>query len=162
ATSLTFLPASRRSRDTSSELGRIALRHDRCSIAKRDQSLPTRLHETGDGSVSTKPGQHQTPIRYPDNSIAPISVSASRRVPIARSGAVLGLPRRHGSSLSGCAGDKCGDDVGGMSVERDWSAVVTHRGAWVSVTRGFLNVAKRDAGVERGGDKCVTKCVWSH
>src|SRR5262245_59025743 len=48
-----------------------------------------------------------------------------------------------------------------MPVERDSSSVVTHCGAWVSVARGFLNIAKRDAGVERGSDECMAKGVWS-
>jgi hypothetical protein len=36
---------------------------------------------------------------------------------------------------------------------------LAHRGAWVGVRRGFLHVAKRDAGVERSGDEGVPQGV---
>src|ERR1700749_1914737 len=56
-------------------------------------------------------------------------------------------------SLPGCSGDVGSDDIGRVPVQRCPSPVVAHGGAWVGARRGFLHVAKRDAGVERGGDE---------
>ena len=53
------------------------------------------------------------------------------------------------------------DDVGGVAVEGDAGAVVAHGRARVGVAGGFLDVAQRDAGVERGGDERVAQRVRS-
>ena len=63
--------------------------------------------------------------------------------------------------LAGCAGDERSDDVGGVAVEGDAGSVVTHGGAWIGVTSGFLNVAQGNTRVERGGDERVTQGVGS-
>jgi hypothetical protein len=60
------------------------------------------------------------------------------------------------------AGEERGDDVGGVAVERDSGAVVAHGGASVGVAGGFLDVAERHPGVERGGDERVAQCVGPH
>src|SRR5215472_14706567 len=52
-----------------------------------------------------------------------------------------------------------GDDVGGVPVEAAAGPVVAHRRAWVGVGGGFLHVAKRDSGVEGGGDERVAQRV---
>ena len=62
---------------------------------------------------------------------------------------------------AGGAGDEGGDDVGGVAVEGDAGSVVAHGGARVGVAGGFLHVAERDAGVERGGDERVAERVGS-
>ena len=59
---------------------------------------------------------------------------------------------------AGGAGDEGGDDVGGVSVERDAGPVVSHvvrglRGG------GFLDVAQWHPGVEGGGDEPVAQRV---
>lgn len=64
--------------------------------------------------------------------------------------------------LSGGAGEECGDDVGGVSVEGDAGSVVAHGGARVGVAGGFLHVTQWDAGVEGGGDERVAQRVRSH
>ena len=51
------------------------------------------------------------------------------------------------SWLARCAGDECGDDVGGVPIERDTGAVVAHRRARVGVAGGLVNVAQWDTGV---------------
>jgi hypothetical protein len=58
-----------------------------------------------------------------------------------------------GYLLSGCSGDECGDDVGGVPVQGRAGAVISHRGSRAGVRGGFLDVPERDSGVERGGDK---------
>ena len=63
--------------------------------------------------------------------------------------------------LAGGAGDEGGDDVGGVAVEGDPGPVVAHGGAGVGVAGGFLHVAQRDPGVERGGDERVAQRVRS-
>src|SRR5438093_235361 len=78
----------------------------------------------------------------------------------ARSGAPMGVPER-AWVLAGRAGDEGGNDVGGVTVEGDSSSVVTHRGARVRVTGGFLDVAEGDACVEGGGDERMTQGVGS-
>jgi hypothetical protein len=62
-------------------------------------------------------------------------------------------------TLSGGAGDEGGDDVGGVPVEGDSSSVVTHGRARVRMTRGFLDVAQRDTGVEGSGDEGMAQRV---
>jgi hypothetical protein len=47
-----------------------------------------------------------------------------------------------------------------MSIEGLASSVVAHGRARVSMAGGFLNVTKRNAGVERGGDERVPQRVW--
>ena len=59
--------------------------------------------------------------------------------------------------LSGGSGDEGCDDVGGMAVEGDASAVVAHGGSRVGVACRFLDVTKGDARVEDGGDERVRK-----
>src|SRR5439155_159575 len=54
------------------------------------------------------------------------------------------------------------DDVGGVAVEGDASAVVAHSGARVRVAGRFLDVAKWDPGVERGGDEGVPQGVGTN
>jgi hypothetical protein len=61
--------------------------------------------------------------------------------------------------LAGRTGEVGGNDVGGVPVAGDAGAVVPHRGARIGVGGGFLDVAQRDAGIERGGDECVTQRV---
>jgi hypothetical protein len=61
------------------------------------------------------------------------------------------------SSGSGLIGSV---DVGGVPVKRCACPVESH-GAWVGVRGGFLNVAQRDTGVQRGGDECVPEGVRS-
>jgi hypothetical protein len=57
------------------------------------------------------------------------------------------------------AGGECGDDVGGVAVQRLAATVIPHRGTWVGVTGGFLHVAQRHTGVEGGGDEGVAQRV---
>jgi hypothetical protein len=57
--------------------------------------------------------------------------------------------------LPGGTGEVGGDDVGGVPVQAAAGAVVAHRGARVGVRGGFLHVAERDPGVQRGGDERV-------
>jgi|HubBroStandDraft_1064217.scaffolds.fasta_scaffold07294_8 hypothetical protein len=59
-----------------------------------------------------------------------------------------------------CAGD-AGGGIGGVAVEGCAGSVIPHRGAGVGVGSGFLDVAERDAGVERGGDERVSQSVRS-
>jgi hypothetical protein len=61
--------------------------------------------------------------------------------------------------LSGGSGQVGGDDVGGMPVQRGACPVRPHGGARVGVRGGFLNIARRDTGVQRGGDQCVAEGV---
>ena len=56
-------------------------------------------------------------------------------------------------ALSGCAGDEGGHDVSGVPIKRHPGPVVAHGGARVGVGGGFLDIAKRDPGVEGGGDE---------
>jgi hypothetical protein len=49
-------------------------------------------------------------------------------------------------------GEERGDDVGGVSVERDPGSVIAHSGAGVGMAGGFLHIAQWNSGVERGGD----------
>jgi hypothetical protein len=59
------------------------------------------------------------------------------------------------------AGDERGDDVGGVAIQGLASSVVAHGGARVSVAGCFLDVAQRNAGVERSGDERVPQRVRS-
>jgi hypothetical protein len=60
--------------------------------------------------------------------------------------------------LAGGSGDVGGDDAGGVPVQRGAGPVVAHRGA-VSVGGGFLDVAQRDTGIQRGGNERVAQGV---
>lgn len=66
---------------------------------------------------------------------------------------VLGIARQPCSCGACRAGDECGDDVGGVSVEAASGPVVAHRCSRVGVAGGFLDVSQRDTGVEGGGDE---------
>ena len=59
------------------------------------------------------------------------------------------------------AGDEGGHDVGGVAVEGSSSSVVAHCRSRIRVRRGFLDVSKRDSGVERCGDEAVPQRVWT-
>jgi hypothetical protein len=61
--------------------------------------------------------------------------------------------------LPGGSGKVGSDDIGGVPVETAAGAVVAHRRARIGVRRGFLHVAERNPGVERGGDECVPERV---
>lgn len=74
---------------------------------------------------------------------------------------VLSSAERAAVWLARCAGDECGDDVGGVTVERDAGTVVSHRGARVGVTGGLLDVAQRNTGIQRGSDEGVPQRVRS-
>ena len=63
------------------------------------------------------------------------------------------------SVLPGGSGDVGRDDVGRVPVEGGAGTVVAHGGARVGVRGGFLHVAQRDSGVERGCDECVAQGV---
>jgi hypothetical protein len=83
--------------------------------------------------------------------------------PIDGSSVIIGAAPVAGAALNlasaGGAGEVGGDDVGGMAVEGDSGAVVAHGRPRIGVRGGFLDVAQRDAGIERGGDECVTQRV---
>jgi hypothetical protein len=54
-----------------------------------------------------------------------------------------------------------GDDVGGVSVERDPGSVVAHSRAGVGMAGGFLHIAQWNPGVESSGDERVAQGVRS-
>jgi hypothetical protein len=60
---------------------------------------------------------------------------------------------------AGCAGDEGRHDVGGVPVQGLAATVVSHRRSRVGVTRRFLHVTQRDAGIEGCGDERVTQRV---
>ena len=49
-----------------------------------------------------------------------------------------------------------------MPVERDAGLLVAHRGPAIGMAGGLLDVAKRHARIERGGDERVTQGMGSH
>src|SRR5208282_6378285 len=57
--------------------------------------------------------------------------------------------------LAGCSRDISGDDISSVPVQTAACAVISHRGARVSVRGGFLHVAQRYPGVQRGSDERV-------
>ena len=61
--------------------------------------------------------------------------------------------------LAGGAGDEGRHDVGGVAVQGGQGPVVTHGGARVSMTGGFLDVTQRHPCVEGGGDQGVPETV---
>ena len=69
---------------------------------------------------------------------------------------------RHG--LPGGARDIRGDDEGRVPVQAAAGPVIPHRGSRVSMGRGLLHVAQRDAGIQRGGYESylylVLKNAW--
>jgi len=52
-----------------------------------------------------------------------------------------------------------GNDVSGVAVQGGAGTVVAHRGAWISVRSGFLDVSQRDPGIKCGDDECMPQCV---
>ena len=70
--------------------------------------------------------------------------------------------RRHSFSPRGLPGgtrDVGGDDIGGVPVQAAAGPVVPHRGSRVSMGGGFLDVAQRDPGIERGGNEGMSERV---
>src|SRR5215472_10893024 len=61
--------------------------------------------------------------------------------------------------LPGCARYVSGDDVSSMPVKAAARPVVSDRGTWVGVRRGFLHVTQWDPGIKRGGDKRMSERV---
>jgi len=82
----------------------------------------------------------------------------SRSLPTATSGSCLG-GQTASRELPRCPSYIGGDDVSGVPVQAGARTVVAHRGARVCVRCGLLNVAERDARVERGGDERVPQRV---
>jgi hypothetical protein len=58
---------------------------------------------------------------------------------------------------SGAGRHVSGQDVVGVAVEILAGAVVTHRGAWVGVAGGDLDIAQIHPGIEHGGDERVAE-----
>lgn len=63
------------------------------------------------------------------------------------------------SVLPGGSGDVGSDDIRGMPVHRGPGPVVSHRGPWISVRSGFLDISQRDPGVQGCGDERVPQRV---
>ena len=64
-----------------------------------------------------------------------------------------------GGVLPGGACDVGGDDIGGVPVQAAAGMMIPHRGARISMRRGFLDVAQRDPSVERGGNEGMPERV---
>ncbi len=61
--------------------------------------------------------------------------------------------------LPGGSGDVSGGNVGGVAVQRGPGPVISHRGAWVSMGGGFLDIPQRHPGIQRRGDERVAQRV---
>ena len=64
------------------------------------------------------------------------------------------------SSWPGGSSDKGRHDIGCVPVKASPRSVVAHSGSGIRVACCFLDIAKRDARVERSGDEGVAKAVW--
>jgi hypothetical protein len=63
------------------------------------------------------------------------------------------------STRTGRSGDERRHDVGGVPIEAASGTVVAHRRSRIGVTRGLLDIAQWDAGVEGGGDERLSEAV---
>ena len=61
--------------------------------------------------------------------------------------------------LSGGACDVGGDNIGRVPVQAAAGPVISHRGPRVRMGGGFLHVAQRNPGIQRGRDECVSQRV---